>query len=158
MHSSAALRRPGQVLLSCLFLFPLACNNQTPQPEKAPPAPVTAERAEEEELTETAELFGMTQPLPNNAAPISANVSALVRAIRVDEKGKPLKEGQFVGQNDVIVQLDDRIIQRQREGAQIALELAQKEVERLQTLRKDPQTRSSAPQYELDKAELQAKR
>jgi membrane fusion protein (multidrug efflux system) len=158
MNSFASLRWPGQIFLSFLLLFPLACSSATTPPEKASPAPVSAEKAEEEELTETTEIFGMTQPLPNNSASVSANVSAQVRSILVDEKGKPVKEGQLVGKNDVIVQLDDRIIQKQKEGAQVALELAQKEVERLVTLRKDPQTRSSAPQYELDKAELLARK
>jgi RND family efflux transporter MFP subunit len=160
MTSLAVLPMPSlRHLLLLLFVIPFGCNNQAPTPpEKAPPAPVTAEKAEEEALTQTIELLGTTQPLPTNAAPISANVSAQVLSILKDGEGHPIKEGQYVRQGDVVVQLDDKIIQKQKEGAQVALELAQADVERLKTLRKDPQTAKFAPQYELDKAELLVKR
>ena len=160
MNSSAALRRPSprQIFLAVLLIFPLGCNNQAPAPpEKAPPGPVTAEKAQEEALTQTIELLGTTQPLPNNAAPISANVSAQVLSILKDGEGHPIKEGQHVRQGDIMVQLDDKIIQKQKAGAQVALELAQNDVERLKTLRKDPSTAKYAPQYEVDKAELLVK-
>jgi RND family efflux transporter MFP subunit len=138
-----------------LFALPLGCNNQEPKPpEESPRAPVTAEQAKEESLTETVELFGSIQPLPNHSARITANVSAQVRTILRDAKGQPIVEGQRVRQDDVIVHLDDKVKVEEKKQAELAVETAESDVTRLKELRAspDPLVRKSAPDYDWNKA------
>ena len=138
------------------FIF--GCNNHATAPaEKAPPAPVTAEKAEEEPLTETIDLFGSIQPLPNHSARITANVSAQVLSMLKDSKGKPIVEGQRVRQGDEIAHLDDKIVAEQKTQAELALKMAENEVGRLKKLRDDPQTRYSVSDFEWEKANLTVK-
>src|SRR5229473_4139517 len=138
------------------FIF--GCNNHATAPaEKAPPAPVTAEKAEEEPLTETIDLFGSIQPLPNHSARITANVSAQVFSILKDSKGKSIVEGQRVRQGDEIAHLDDKIVAEQKTQAELALKMAENEVGRLKKLRDDPQTRYSVSDFEWEKANLTVK-
>jgi RND family efflux transporter MFP subunit len=138
--------------------FTFGCNNHSPAPaEKAPPAPVTAEKAEEEPLTETIDLFGSIQPLPNHSARITANVSAQVLSILKDSKGKPIVEGQRVRQGDETAHLDDKIVAEQKTQAELALKMAENEVGRLKKLRDDPQTRYSVSDFEWEKANLTVK-
>src|SRR5713226_6755350 len=123
MNLSISRPRPWAFFLWVAFLSGLifGCNNHSPAPaEKAPPAPVTAEKAEEEPLTETIDLFGSIQPLPNHSARITANVSAQVLSMLKDSKGKPIVEGQRVRQGDEIAHLDDKIIAEQEKQARIA--------------------------------------
>jgi RND family efflux transporter MFP subunit len=133
----------------------MACNNQTAAPpEKAPPAPVTAEKAEEEALTETADLFGSIQPLPNRSARITANVSAQVESILLDAKGRPIAEGQRVEQGEVIVHLRDAIVVEQEKQARFALQMAENEVKRLKSLREDPLTKKSVSDFAWENAKI----
>jgi multidrug efflux system membrane fusion protein len=148
------LRLPSIWFLSAFFL---GCNNQTPKPsEEAPRAPVTAEQAKEEALTETIDLFGSIQPLPNHSAPITANVSAQVLTILQDAKGRPIVEGQRVRQGDVIVHLDDKVLVEQKKQAEFAVDMAENDVKRLRELRAspDPLVRKSAPDYDWNKANI----
>jgi RND family efflux transporter MFP subunit len=138
MISYPALRIPSlRHLLLFLFVIPLGCNNQAPAPpEKAPPAPVTAEKAEEEALSQTIELLGTTQPLPHRAARITANVSAPVLSILQDAHGRPVVEGQLVREGDVVVQLDDRIIKQQKKQAELDVNTAKRKVQQLNDMKK----------------------
>jgi RND family efflux transporter MFP subunit len=141
-----------------LSTFIFGCNNHAPAPaEKAPAAPVTAEKAEEEPLTETIDLFGSIQPLPNHAARVTANVSAQVLSMLRDAKGQPIVEGQRVRQGDEIAHLDDKVIAEQKTQAELAVRMAENEVGRLKRLRDDPQTRYSVSDFEWEKANLTVK-
>ncbi len=159
MKSFAVLRWPlsRQLFIAFLFVFLLGCNNQAPAPpEKAPPAPVTAEQAKEEALTETVDLLGSIQPLPNHSASITANVSAQVLSILQDARGQPIVEGQHVRQGDVIVHLDDRIKVEEKKQAGLAVEMTENDVKRLKELRAstDSLVRKSAPDYDWNKANI----
>lgn len=136
------------------FSFLLSgCNNQVKPPEeKAPPAPVSAEKAEEEGITETVDLFGSIQPLPNQVAPITANVSAPVVSILKDGQGRPLVEGQRVKEGDVIVQLYDKNIKEQRIQADADVGVAKRKVEQLEQIKKE--TPKAFSQFEMDNAKL----
>ena len=137
-------------LLFLLIIF-LGCNNQAPKPpEKAPPAPVTAEKAEEESLTQSTELLGTIQPVVTNVAKITANVSAPVVTILKDADGHTLVEGQRVREGHVIVQLDDRILKEQRKQADVAVRTAQRKVEQQQQIKKE--TPKAFSQFDLDNA------
>jgi len=88
---------------------------------------VTAEKAEEEPLTETIDLFGSIQPLPNHAAVITANVSAPVVSLLKDAQGRPVVEGQRLREGDVIVQLYDKLMREQLKQADVDVRSAKKE-------------------------------
>ncbi len=143
-----------------LFGFLVGCNNQTPKPpEEAPRAPVTAEQAKEESITETVNLFGSIQPLPANSARITANVSAQVLSILRDANGQLIHEGQRLRQGDVIVHLDDRIIKAEETRAQIAFQMAENEWKRLKRAREDPDpvVKRTASDFLLEQANLTVK-
>ncbi|HJT78825.1 MAG TPA: efflux RND transporter periplasmic adaptor subunit, partial [Gemmataceae bacterium] len=70
-------------------------------------------------------LNGTAQPLPQHAARISAAVEGRVVSVLVGADGKPVHEGEIVHAGDVVVQLDSRIAQANRDRA----EAAQKELE-----------------------------
>ena len=136
-----------------LSLLTFGCNNHVTAPaEKAPPAPVTAQKAEEEPLTETIDLFGSIQPLPNHAAVITANVSAPVMSILKDAQGKPVVEGQRVQRGDVIVQLYDLLMKEQLKQADVDVRTAKRKVEQQLQIKK--QTPSAFSQFDLDNAEF----
>jgi RND family efflux transporter MFP subunit len=133
--------------------FTFGCNNHSPvQAEKAAPAPVTAEKAEEEPLTETIDLFGSIQPLPNHAAVITANVSAPVVSLLKDAQGRPVVEGQRVQEDDVIVQLYDKLMREQLKQADVDVRSAKRKVEQQQQIKK--QTPNAFSQFDMDNAEL----
>jgi multidrug efflux system membrane fusion protein len=152
MNSSAASRWSSiQVSFSFLLLVLLGCNNQAAKPpEKSPPAPVTAEKAEEESLTQTTPLFGTIQPVVTNAAKITANVSAPVLSILKGADGRTLVEGQRVKEGDVVVRLDDRILKEQRTQADVAVKTAKRKVEQQERIKKE--TPKAFSQFDLDNA------
>ena len=139
--------------LPFLLIIFLGCNNQAPKPpEKAPAAPVTAEKAEEESLTQSTELFGTIQPVVTNVAKITANVSAPVVSILKDAHGRTLVEGQRVQEGDVVVQLYDGFVQEQRKQAETDLNMANRKVLQLEDLKK--QKLPGYSDYEMDLAKF----
>src|SRR5207248_94147 len=68
------------------------------------------------------ELFGSTQPLPDRVARISAPVEGRVLSVLRDENGKPVAEGQLVTAGTVVVQLDPRMPQANRDRLEAAQE------------------------------------
>ncbi len=153
MNSSVALPCASfrHLYFPFLLIIFLGCNNQAPKPpEKAPPAPVTAEKAEEESLTQSTELLGTIQPVVTNVAKITANVSAPVVSILKGTDGRTLMEGQRVREGDVVVQLDDRILKEQRKQADVAVRTAQRKVEQQQQIKKE--TPKAFSQFDLDNA------
>lgn len=139
------------IVIWLLSIFLFGCNNHvTPPPEKAPPAPVTAEKAEEEALTETVDLFGTIQPVPNQSAPITAYVSGQVVSILKDAQGRPMVEGQRVREGDVIVQLYDKMIKEQRTQAEADVREAKRKVGQLEQIKKE--TPRAFSQFEMDNA------
>jgi len=153
MNSPAASRWPyfGRHFLSFLLILLFGCNSQEPKAtEKATPAPVTAERAEEEPLTQYTSLFGTIQPVVTKVAKITANVSAPVVSILKDANGRTLVEGQRVREGDVVVQLYDGLVQEQRKQAEIDLNTAKRKVLQLQDLKK--QKLPGYSEYEMDLA------
>jgi RND family efflux transporter MFP subunit len=127
--------------------------------EESPPAQVKAEPAKETDITQTIELVGGTQPLPNHAARISAQVNAPVKTILKDAKNQPILEGQRVSKGQVIVQLDDRLIQEQKTQAEIARDQAKNNVDRLRSTKEDksPLVSKSVSPYEWVGANLTLK-
>jgi RND family efflux transporter MFP subunit len=95
--------------------MPLACARQPEAPEKAPPAPVQAVGLREYGAGQWTDLSGTTQPLPRHAARISAAVDGKVESILTGADGKSLQEGQPVRAGDVVVQLDARVAQANRD-------------------------------------------
>ncbi len=159
MMPSKPFRRTRFLLGSGFFLALLTfgCRGASPPKEESPPAQVKAEPAKETDITETIELFGSTQPLPNYGARRTAAVSATVLTILKDANGQPIVEGQRVSKGQVIARLDDTLIQEQRIQAQIDLDLAKEEVKRLQVLRKSPLTRETVSDFDVRRAELTQK-
>src|SRR6516225_2567929 len=97
-------------LTACLLL---AGCRQAPPPEETPPAPVKAQGAVSATFGEWTELVGATQPLPDLIARITAPVEGHVVSVLTDENGKPVREGQRVEKNQLIVQLDERAVRAQ---------------------------------------------
>jgi RND family efflux transporter MFP subunit len=158
MMTSKPFRRTHLSLVGGFFLafITLGCRGAPSKEEETPPpAPVKAEPAKETDVTQTVELFGMTVPLPNHGARISANVSAPVLSILMDAKGQPIAEGQRVVKGQVIVRLDDSLIQDQRKQAELDLESANLEIKRLDEIKKSTPKLSS--QFDYDKAKLAQK-
>src|SRR5205823_5823449 len=127
--------------------------------EETHAAPVKAEPARRVALQEWTDLFGTTQPLLGHAAPISAAVEGRVVAVLPDAKGKPVREGEAVAADQVIVQLDDRIVranrakleaslaelEEQKKQAAYAVALARIDVDRLEKLRPAGMTEDTLP-------------
>lgn len=134
------------LLLAPLAGLPLGCAQKPPAEETAPPAPVQAVNPRSLVLAQWADLDGTTQPLPQHAARVSAPVQGVVRSVLTGEDGKPIHEGQLVHADDVIVQLDTRLVEADRARAQanlkdleaqqdqakIAVDLAQMQVRQLE--------------------------
>lgn len=160
-------------LLVVLLALPLGCKKaEEPAGEEEHAAPVKWEPAEKAELEEWTELLGITQPLPNHLARISAPVEGHVISLLTSENGKAIVEGQRVEKGQIIVRLDDRVLRAKREQLLVAdpelqeqikqaehgMELARIEIERLERLQNS--SRSSVQlvtQLELDKARLALK-
>jgi RND family efflux transporter MFP subunit len=134
-------------------------------------APVKTEPAEEAIFGEWTELIGATQPLPGNAARITAPVEGHVLSVLTDDEGRPLREGQTVAKGQVVVRLDDRVARAQRDKvlamldeltesrkqADLAYQLAALDVDRLTKLNPPGTVETSLPlvsKIELEKAKL----
>jgi RND family efflux transporter MFP subunit len=113
--------RPYLVLVPPFIAACLAFGCKEPPPEEAKPAPVRAEPVKMVPLAEKVDFLGVTQPLPDKVARLTARVDGQVKAILVGEPGKPLSEGQEVEANQVIVQLDDRLVRANLDKAQATL-------------------------------------
>jgi RND family efflux transporter MFP subunit len=153
-----------------LLALPLGCGKiNPPAEEKLPPAPVKWENARRFNLSEWTELVGMTQPLPDRRALITAPVEGIVLTVLQGANGKPVVEGQPVRKGDVIVQLNDTILRSTRdreaahhkitkeeiEQARSAVKIATLDVERLKDLKaKETKTTTLVPAVELKKAEV----
>ena len=119
--------------------------------EKAPPAVVKWEGALQGALEEWTELVGTTMPLPDHAARVSAAAEGRVVSILGNGGGKPVVEGQRVEKGTVLVQLDTTVVQanlaraeaarevlrEEERQAQLALDLASSENQRLRKLKDD---------------------
>jgi RND family efflux transporter MFP subunit len=166
-----------------LFLLPIffatawltpGCARVAAPEEEEHPAPVEAVAPRALSLGGWTEVLGTTQPLPQHAARITAAVEGRVQTLLQDAKGKPLAEGQPVQAGDVIVQLDatvaranrdkveagQRDLDEQKKQADLAVQLADIEVKRLEELARTtsiggPGTLVS--RIELDKARLAQK-
>ena len=88
------------------------CRQTTP-PEQTPPGPVKAQLADQATFGEWTELIGATQPLPDRIARITAPVEGHLVSVLTDENGNPVREGQKVEKDQLIVRLDDRAIRAQ---------------------------------------------
>jgi RND family efflux transporter MFP subunit len=161
-------------LLAVLLALPLGCKKEeeVPAEEEEHAAPVKWEPAEKADLEEWTDLLGITQPLPNHVARISAPVEGHVISLLTSEDGKPIVEGQRVEKGQVIVRLDDRVLRAKRASMEVAdpelqeqikqaenaVEGAHIEVERLVRLQKSSGSRVAlVTQLELDKARLALK-
>ena len=141
-----------------------------------PPAPVKWEGPRQLFLEEWTELVGTTQPLPDHAARVTAPVEGRVLAVLPASGGKPIVEGQEVSQGDVLVRLDDtvlianrakaeaakKVLQAERDVAQLGVEQAALEVKRLSELKRQQDTQSPGrvqlvAAAELEKASLALK-
>jgi RND family efflux transporter MFP subunit len=141
-----------------------------------PPAPVKWEGPRQLFLEEWTELVGTTQPLPDHAARVTAPVEGRVLAVLPASGGKPIVEGQEVSQGDVLVRLDDtvlianrakaeaakKVLQAERDVAQLGVEQAALEVKRLNELKRQQDAQSPGrvqlvPAAELEKANLALK-
>jgi RND family efflux transporter MFP subunit len=154
-------------LMIVAALFLAGCRRAAPPDENAPQAPVKAAEAESVELAEWIDLIGSTQPLPDQTARITAIVPGRVVGVLQGEKGKALVEGQHVGRDDVIVQLDDRIARAQLEEieelknqAELAQKLAKLDLDRLEKLypvNTDPRSIPLVSKIEIEQATLKLK-
>jgi RND family efflux transporter MFP subunit len=167
-------RRNVLGFLAVLLLLPSGCTKEEEHAaeEEEHAAPVKWEPAEKADLEEWTELLGVTQPLPNHAAHISAAVGGYVLSVLPSEKGKPIVEGQRVEKGQILVQLDDRVLRANRDKLLVsdpelqeqikqaghALELAQLEVDRLEKLQRNSGTSVLlVTKLEMDKAQLALK-
>jgi RND family efflux transporter MFP subunit len=167
------------LLLIAFVFLPLACSQGPPAGETAPPAPVEAKGLRALVLGQWTDLDGTTQPLPQHAARVSAAIDGKVASVLMGADGKPVHEGQIVHAGDVIVQLDARVPQanrdkaeaglkdlaEQKKQAEYAVELAEIEVKRLDELMNRSTSASNGvtsqlplvSRVELDRAHLAVK-
>jgi RND family efflux transporter MFP subunit len=127
--------------------------------EKVPPATVKWQSLAELSLEGWTEVVGSTTPLPDHVARVSSAVEARVLTVLTAGDGKPVAEGQHVDKGTVLVQLDDAIarsnlarleaaqdvLREEEKQAQLALELASAEVDRLQKLKDGQGDRARGP-------------
>jgi membrane fusion protein (multidrug efflux system) len=162
----------GVLFLPCLSI---GCRKTLPPTEEGTPqAPVKAEAAKTLVLGEWTDLLGTTQPLPNHSARVSAAVEGRVLSVLGDSMGAVVTEGQQVKAGQVIVRLDDRVLQANREKLRAALddldeqkkqagyavELAKIEVNRLEELTPSSSSSGSLPlvsRVELNRARIAQK-
>lgn len=157
------------VLANFLSLGSVGCHKPPAPAEEEASAPVKAVAAERIALGEYTELLGATQPLPQHSARVTAPLEGHVLWALSDGSSTAVIEGQHVNKGQVIVQLDDRIVranraktegmledlQAQKRQADIALQLAQLERDRLEKLL--PGGKGTIPlisKVELEKASL----
>lgn len=161
--------------LAMLMLLPLGCKKaeeHAEEGEEEHAAPVKWEPAEMADLEEWTPLLGITQPLPDHVAQISAPVEGHIISLLTSENGQSIVEGQRVEKGQIVVHLDDRVLRANREKLLVSdpelqeqikqaehnVELARIEIERLQRLQST--SGSSVPlvtRLELDRARLALK-
>jgi RND family efflux transporter MFP subunit len=126
-----------------------------PEEEKTPPATVKWEGPLQSALEEWTELVGATTPQPDRAARVSAPVEGRVVSVLTDADGKPVVEGQQVEKGAVLAQLDATLIKanlaklvashelllEEQKQAQLAVDLAFNEVERLRKQKEEDDKR-----------------
>jgi RND family efflux transporter MFP subunit len=162
LRALAGLRMAILVAGSPIALVLLGCGKAPPPAvEESHPAPVKVVPATMARFGEWTELLGTTQALPNFIAQVSAAVDGRVLTILGDGKGASLAEGDQVKENQVIVQLDDRVPRAIRDKlAAVAIDLdvqnkqAQSAVHRAATEIKQLEGKSngSGPPAEMEKA------
>jgi RND family efflux transporter MFP subunit len=167
-------RRSVLGLLAVLMLLSSGCKKEEPAEaaEEEHAAPVKWETAEKADLEEWTELLGITQPLPNHSAHVSAAIGGYVLSVLPSDKGKPIVEGQRVEKGQILVRLDDRVLQANRDKllvsdpelqeqikqAEHTVELARIEVARLERLQRNSATDVMlVTTLEMDKARLALK-
>ncbi|HEY1858859.1 MAG TPA: efflux RND transporter periplasmic adaptor subunit [Gemmataceae bacterium] len=145
-----------------------------PAKEKTPPAPVKAEKGSTISYPEWTGLLGVTQPLPNMSARVSAPIEGRVLWVLGEGTSAEALERQPVEKNQILVKLDDRVaranrdkaaaaaeeMKEQEKQADYALELANLDVERLEKLKPTGANNGDIPlvsRIELEKARLALK-
>jgi RND family efflux transporter MFP subunit len=157
--------RVAMLIAGSPFAFVLPGCGKTPPPaaEESHPAPVKVVPATMRIFGEWTELLGTTQALPNFVAQVSAAVDGRVLTILGDGKGPSLAEGDQVKENQVIVQLDDRVprafrdklaavavdLELQKKQAQFAVDRAAMEMKQL-----EGKPNGGAPSADMEKAKL----
>jgi RND family efflux transporter MFP subunit len=170
--NSRCLRPALTLLLVLAGALPGCKKEEAPAEEgEAREAPVKWEGPERHELREWTELLGTTQPLPGQAARVSAAVAGPVVSLLQDDKGKPVAEGQEVAREQVLARLDDFQVRASRDKALAsraelqalvqqagyAVQLAQITVNSLEKLGNGGRSASgltSISQVELEKAKV----
>jgi RND family efflux transporter MFP subunit len=161
-------------LALAIFALSLGCSRSgAPEPEKAPPATVKWEGPLQGALEEWTELIGTTTPSIDRSARVTASVEGRVASILGESASPPVVEGQRVNKGTPLVQLDTTIVaaalakaeayqnvlREEERQAQIAVDLAAGEVERLQKLKLEeeknpPGTRTLVSPVDRRKADL----
>jgi multidrug efflux pump subunit AcrA (membrane-fusion protein) len=133
-----------------LLLAAAGCSKPAPPPEeKPPPAPVKWEPPIRSALEEWTELIGTTGPVPDRVARVTAPIEGRVVAAFGDSGTAPVREGQRVEKGTPLVRLEDsavraavakaeatqEVLKEEEKQAQIAVDLAASEVERLRLLK-----------------------
>src|SRR5262245_2386745 len=147
----AAVPRTACALTCLISIFlPLGCGRSSaPEPEKAPPATVKWEEPLKVALEEWTELVGTTTPAPDRVARVTAPIEGRVLSILGESASPPVVEGQRLEKGTPLVQLDptlveaavakadasQNVLREDEKQAQIALDLAAAEVDRLRQLK-----------------------
>src|SRR5262245_35508661 len=133
-----------------VLLAVLGCSKPPPpSEEKPPPAPVKWEPPIRSALEEWTELIGTTAPVPDRVARVTAAIEGQVVAAFGDAGTAPVQEGQRVEKGTPLVRLNDsavraavakaeatqEVLKEEEKQAQIAVDLAASEVERLRQLK-----------------------
>src|SRR5262249_23724609 len=123
-------------------------------------------------LEEWTDLVGTTQPLPDHAARVTAPVEGRVVSVLQGPSGQSVVEGQAIRQGDVLVRLDatvitanrnkaqaaKKVLQADKEVAELAVKQAALEVKRLNELKRQQDAAKGGLQLfvpiELEKAEV----
>jgi RND family efflux transporter MFP subunit len=169
------LGRSAVALLGCVVMAATGIGCASKQSaETTPPAPVKAERGKIASYPETITLLGVTQPLPNMSARISAPIEGRVLWVLGEGTAAEALEQKPVEKNQILVKLDDRVaranrdkaaaaaedMKEQEKQADLALELAKIDLDRLEKLKGTGGTNGDVPlvsPIELQKASLALK-
>jgi RND family efflux transporter MFP subunit len=137
-------------LLGCFLIAAISLGCGSPQTkEVTPPAPVKAEKGTMQSFGEWIGLLGVTQPLPNMSARVTAPIEGRVLWVLGDGTTPAAIEGQRVEKDQIVVKLDDRVaranrdtaaaaaedLKEQEKQADYAMEVAKIDVERLEKLK-----------------------
>ncbi|MFL5342510.1 MAG: efflux RND transporter periplasmic adaptor subunit [Gemmataceae bacterium] len=134
-----------------LLALAAGCKSAPPPEEKAPPATVVWKEPAQVALEERLEIAGITLPLPDRVARVTAPVEGRVVSLLGDSPGSPIVEGQRVEKGAVLVQLDATIVQanlakaeaaqdvlkEEERQARLAVDLATHEAERFRKLKRE---------------------